>query len=109
MHNLNVIDNTGQDVRFLWKLLFVLSASFYKVKVDASDRVYQRWLKLIEHVMKCLERTVEGVLRPIVSISGTQFGFVPWRGTIDAIFMVRQLQEKYLAKDKRLYKAFVDL
>ena len=59
--------------------------------------------------MKCLERTVEGVLRPIVNINGALFGFVPWRGTFDAIFMVRQLQEKYLEKDKRLFKAFVNL
>ena len=30
-------------------------------------------------------------------------------GTTDAIFVVRQLQEKYLAANKRLYMAFVDL
>ena len=30
-------------------------------------------------------------------------------GTTDAIFIVRQLQEKYLAKNKNLYLAFVDL
>ena len=34
---------------------------------------------------------------------------MPGRGTIDAIFMLRQLQEKYLAKNKNLYFAFVDL
>ena len=39
----------------------------------------------------------------------SQFGFVPGRGTTDAIFVVRQLQEKYLAANKRLYMAFVDL
>ena len=39
----------------------------------------------------------------------SQFGFVPGRGTTDAIFDVRQLQEKYLAANKRLYMAFVDL
>ena len=38
-----------------------------------------------------------------------QFGFVPGRGTTDAIFIVRQLQEKYLARNKNLYFAFVDL
>ena len=30
-------------------------------------------------------------------------------GFTDAIFVVRQLQEKYLAVNKRLYMAFVDL
>ncbi|CAI9715052.1 Hypothetical predicted protein [Octopus vulgaris] len=38
-----------------------------------------------------------------------QFGFVPGKSTTDAIFLVRQLQEKYLAKDKTLFLAFVDL
>ena len=38
-----------------------------------------------------------------------QFGFRPSRGTTDAIFILRQLQEKYLAKQKVLYFAFVDL
>ena len=37
------------------------------------------------------------------------FGFVPGRGTTDAIFVVRQLQEKYLAANKGLNMAFVDL
>ena len=44
-----------------------------------------------------------------MSIADSQFGFVPDRGTTDAIFVVRQLQEKYLAANKRLYMAYVDL
>ena len=36
-------------------------------------------------------------------------GSAPGRGTTDAIFVIRQLQEKYLAANKRLYMAFVDL
>ena len=31
------------------------------------------------------------------------------KGTIDAIFILRQLQEKYLENDKELYLVFVDL
>ena len=38
-----------------------------------------------------------------------QFGFMPGRGTTDAIFILRQLQEKKLAKNKKLFLAFVDL
>ena len=45
----------------------------------------------------------------LVSVEDSQFGFVPGRGTTDAIFVVRQLQEKCLAANKRLYMAFIDL
>ena len=52
---------------------------------------------------------MNGLVRQLVSINDSQFGFIPGRGTTDAIFVVRQLQEKYLAANKRLYMAFVDL
>ena len=52
---------------------------------------------------------MDSLIRQVVSIDDSQFGFVPGRGTTDAIFVVRQLQEKYLAANKRLYIAFVDL
>ena len=38
-----------------------------------------------------------------------QFGFMAGESTTDAIFIVRQLQEKYLARNKELWMAFVDL
>ena len=44
-----------------------------------------------------------------MSVHDSQFGFVPGRGTTDAIFVVRQLEEKYLAANKRLYMASLDL
>ena len=59
--------------------------------------------------MKILERIVDGLIRQLVLIDDSQFGFIPGRGTTDTIFVVRQLQEKYLAANKRLYMAFVDL
>ena len=73
------------------------------------ERGNYRGLKLTEQVMKILERIVDGLIRQLVSIDDSQFGFVPGRGTTDAIFVVRQLQEKYLAANKRLYMAFLDL
>ena len=66
-------------------------------------------LKLTEQVMKVLERIVNGLIRQLVSIDDSQFGFFPGRGTTDTIFVIRQLQDKYLAANKRLYMAFVDL
>ena len=78
--------------------------------IDALDRGNYRGLKLTEQAMKILERIVDGLIRQVVSIDDSQFGFVPGRGTTDAIFVVwQQLQEKYLAVNKRLYMAFVDL
>ena len=59
--------------------------------------------------MKILVRIVDGLIRQVVSIDDSQFGFVPGRGATDAIFVVRHLQEIYLAVNKRLYMAFVDL
>ena len=44
-----------------------------------------------------------------MSIDDSQFGFAPGRVPTDTIFVVRQLQEKYLAANKRRYMAFLDL
>ena len=52
---------------------------------------------------------VENILRETVNIDTMQFGFCPGRSTTDAIFIFRQLQEKYLAKHTKLYMAFVNL
>ena len=90
-----------------WKESFIVC--LYKGKGDALDRGNYRGLKLTEQAMKIIERIVDGLIRQVVSIDDSQFGFVPGRGTTDAIFVVRQLQEKYLAVNKRLYMAFVDL
>ena len=59
--------------------------------------------------MIVLERNVDGLKRQLVSNDYSQLGFLPGRGTTDAIIVVRQLQEKYLAANKRLYMAFVGL
>ena len=83
-----------------------LSFCLYKGKGDALDRGNYRGLKLTEQAMKILERIVNCLIRQVVSIDNSQFGFVPGRGTTDAIFVVRQLQEKNLAVNKRLYMAF---
>ena len=82
----------------------------YKGKGDALTCGSHRGIKLLEHAMKVLERVIEGRLRKIVKIDSMQFGFMSGgRSTTDAIFIVCQLQEKYLAKSKDLWKTFVDL
>ena len=90
-----------------WEDSYIVS--LYKGKGDALARGNYRGLKLIDQVMKVMERVVEQLLRKQVRIDDMQFGFSPGKGTTDAIFIVRQMQEKHQAIGKPLYLAFVDL
>ena len=74
----------------------------YKDKGDVRECGSYRGVKLLEHGMKVLERVLERRLRKKIVVDEMQCGFMPGRGTIDAIFMVRQLQEKYLSRKKWL-------
>ena len=90
-----------------WQESFIVN--LYKGKGDALNRGNYRGLKLIEQVMKVLERVVEGLIRQRVKIDEMQCGFMSGRDTTHAIFIVRHLQEKHLAANKPLYMAFIDL
>ena len=90
-----------------WEQSFIV-CYLYKGKGDALERGNYHGLKLTEQVMKILERIVDSLIRQLVSIDDFQFGFVPGRGTTDTIFVVRQLQEKYLAANKSHYMAFIE-
>ena len=81
----------------------------YKGKGDVKECGSYRGVKLLEHGMKVVERVVERRLRDMVTINEMQCGFMPGRGTVDALYMVRMLQEKYARKKKKLYMCFVDL
>ena len=79
----------------------------YKGKGDPLVCGSYRAIKLLEQPMKVLERVLEKRIICQVSIDNMQFGFMPGKGTTDAI--MRQVQEKHQAKKKKLYYAFVDL
>ena len=68
-----------------------------------------RGIKLSEHAMKVVERIFEYRIRQHIEIDGIQFGFMKGKGTTDAIFMARQMQENLRVKGKKLYFGFVDL
>ena len=59
--------------------------------------------------MKMSEHVEEGLIRQIVEIDEMQCGFMLVYGTNDAIYSVRQLQEKHLIANKPLYMAVVYL
>ena len=59
--------------------------------------------------MKVLERVLADRIRQQVNIDDMQFGFTSGKGTTDAIFILRQVQEKCREKQTPVYYAFVDL
>jgi len=59
--------------------------------------------------MKVVERIFEHKIRQQIDIDDTQFGFMKDKGTSDIIFIVRQMQEKFIAIGKKLYFDFLDL
>ena len=54
-------------------------------------------VKLLEQPMKIVEKVLEKI-RTLVNLDEMQFGFMPGKGTIDAIFILRRLQEEYQNK-----------
>ena len=63
----------------------------------------------MSHTMKVWERIIETRLRDRVEISKQQYGFMPGKGTTDAMFALRMLMEKYREGQKELHCVFVDL
>ena len=48
-------------------------------------------------------------LREVVDIDKMQYGIMPGRVTVDAVFVSRRLSEKLKAKNKKLFFIFADL
>ena len=53
-----------------------------------------RGAKLLEHALKIVERVPEKSIRELVKVDDMQFGFMPGKGTTDALFI-------YFEKDAR--------
>ena len=53
--------------------------------------------------MEGVERVLEKRLHRMVSVDEMQFGFLPERGTIDAVFVLKRKQEKYHLKRMFVY------
>ena len=68
-----------------------------------------RGIKLLEHVLKIIESILEKRLKKYIKIDHMQFGYMPGRGTVDAILILRQVQKKTLEGNRSQYWAFIDL
>ena len=59
--------------------------------------------------MRTWEGIIEARLRDRVEINKQQYRFMPEKETIDAMFALRMLMEKYREGQRELHCAFVDL
>ena len=81
----------------------------YKGKGDPLNCASYRGIRLLEHGLKIIEKVIHRRLLGLLKIGNYQYGFMAGKSTIDAIFIMRQLQEKFCAKKLKLYHIFVDL
>ena len=62
----------------------------YKEKSDSKECTSSRSLKMLEHIIKVVERVFEERIRWTVEINGMQIGFVPGKNTMDSTVAVKQ-------------------
>ena len=86
--------------------MFVL---IFKGKGDPLNPNSYREIKLLEHAFKLYGNILDGRLCKVVDINKMQYGFIPGRGTVDAVFVLKKLTEKFRTENKKLTFEFVDL
>ena len=110
---LKSLTNIFNDILFKNKLPeeWMLSSlvPIFKGKGDPLNPNSYKGIKLLEHAFKLYEKILDGRLHEVVDIDKMQYGFMPGRGTVDAVFVLRRLTEKFRAKNKKLFFVFVDL
>ena len=81
----------------------------FKGKGDIRNCSCQRAVNLLELEIKVMTNVSEKRRHIIVTVNETQFGSMSERGAIDGVFIMKRLQEEYLAKGKKLYMCLVGL
>ena len=82
-------------------------------KGDVNDVNNYRGITLVSCLSKLftsvINRRLDSLCKENNIISDVQFGFRKGRSTVDAIFILQTLVQKYLFENKRLYVIFVDM
>ena len=78
-----------------WKLNTLVNC--YKGKGNSFEIGNYRELKLTDQILEIAERIIQKLVTKQVDIDKMQFRFIPECRTTNAIFILKQLQEKYVA------------
>ena len=91
-----------------WRQSIIIS--IWKRKGDRRECSLYRGISLLSQPRKVFARILEKRIRYIVEpqLSENQLGFQNNKGCADAIFILRQLQEKHIEWNKPLFMAFID-
>ncbi|XP_047984428.1 uncharacterized protein LOC125224952 [Leguminivora glycinivorella] len=90
-----------------WRLSIITPV--FKGKGSVQECCNYRGIKVMSHTMKLLERIVDSRIRQECSVSECQYGFRPGLGTMDPIFALRIVMEKYRRKKTPLHFLFLDM
>ena len=64
--------------------------------------------KVITYLLLFFSGSINSAVRRVKSVTQNQFGFMPRRSTMEAIFLIRQLMKRY-REQKDLHMVFIDL
>ena len=67
----------------------------FKEMGDVMSCGLYREVKLIEHAMTIVQKVLGKRTRTLINLNEMQFGFMPGKGTADAIFNVMRMQKEY--------------
>ena len=104
----NIINDILYKDKLLEEWMLSVLVPIFKGKGDPLNPNSYRGIKLFEHAFKRY-KILDGCFCEVVDIDKMQHGFIPRRGTVDAVFVLRRLTEKFIAKKKNLFFVFVGL
>jgi hypothetical protein len=88
-----------------WSILLPI----FKNMGDVPSCTNYRGIKLMSHTIKLWARIIDHLLRGVTNITENQFGFMPGRSTMEAIFLIWKLMEICREQKKDLHMVFIDL
>ena len=80
-------------------------------KVNGATKCEKhRTISLMSHITKLVLRIVINIIRgrTLQEVSPEQYGFMPDKGTRNAIFVLKRLVERSVEKQKNVYTCFID-